>query len=57
MIRVVENLEPEWIDSGYASSKEGFERIKKKWAEKDPEAKVKRVRTDTKGLIMYVVEK
>lgn len=54
MIRVVEST---WIDSGYVHSKEGLENVKKKWAEKDPEAKVRRVKTDTKGLIMYVVEK
>lgn len=45
------------IDSGYAESEEIFTRIKQEWAKKDANAIVKRVRTDTKGLIMYIVEK
>ena len=46
-----------WLDSGYAETKEIFEQIKKEWKNRDKDAKVKRVKTDTKGLIMYVVEK
>ena len=46
-----------WIHSGYAETKEIFDSIKTEWKKKDKDAKVKRVRTDTKGLIMYVVEK
>ena len=45
-----------WIDSGYAETKDIFNEIKSEWKKKDKDAKVKRVRTDTKGLIMYVVE-
>ena len=44
------------LDSGYATDKADFEYIKQVWKRKNPKAKVKRVRTDTKGLIMYVVE-
>lgn len=46
----------DWIDSGYAENKEVLNDIKAKWKEKNPKAKVKRVRTNTKGLLMYVVE-
>lgn len=45
------------IDSGYAETKQIFEAIKKKWEVKDPSAKVKRVKSDTKGLIMYWIIK
>ena len=41
------------IDSGYASGKDDFNAIKEHWKEKNPQAKVMRVKTDTKGLIMY----
>ena len=44
------------LDSGYAFDKEDFEIIKKSWEKKNHKAKVKRVKTDTKGLIMYIVE-
>lgn len=43
------------IDSGYAESKHIFDEIKKEWKIKNPLAKVKRVKTDTKGLIMFWV--
>jgi len=43
------------IDSGYADNKEDFNLLKQKWKIKNPYAKVRRVRTDTKGLIMYDV--
>lgn len=45
------------IDSGYAETKQVFEDIKKEWKVKNPSAKVKRVKTDTKNLIMYWVIK
>lgn len=57
MKRYIRCSEPAVLDSGYADNKEDFARIKDKWAQKDPDAKVKRVRTDTPGLIMYIVEK
>ena len=43
------------IDSGYASSKESLNLIKDEWSVKNPNAMVIRVKTDTKGLLMYVV--
>ena len=43
------------IDGGYASSKEELNQIKDRWANKNPDAKVVRVKTDTKGLLMYWV--
>lgn len=46
-----------WLDTGYAENKEIFKEIKDEWKRRDKNAKVKRVKTDTKGLIMYVVEK
>lgn len=45
------------IDSGYASNKQDFIRIKEQWLEKDPDAIVTRTRTDTPGLISYMVWK
>lgn len=45
------------LDSGYASSKDDFARIKNNWATKDPDAVVTRTRTDTPGLISYMVWK
>lgn len=45
------------IDSGYTETKERFNKIKEEWKKRDSKAKVKRVRTDTKGLIMYWVVK
>ena len=44
------------IDTGYADNASAFEAIKQDWQNKKPEARVKRVKTDTKGLIMYQVE-
>ena len=43
------------IDSGYAESREILNQIKQEWQAKG--CKVKRVKTDTKGLLMYVVIK
>ena len=43
------------IDSGYAETKQILDEIKKEWKIKNPSAKIKRVKTDTKGLIMFWV--
>lgn len=45
------------IDSGYAENKEIFMRIKQAWAVDEPDAVVTRVRSDTRGLISYIVWK
>lgn len=45
------------LDSGYASNKQDFAEIKQRWADKEPDAKVTRIRTDTPGLINYIVWK
>ena len=45
------------IDSGYASNKQDFIQIKEQWHAKDPDAIVTRTRTDTPGLISYMVWK
>lgn len=45
------------IDSGYIETKEFFQKIKDEWKAKDPKARIVRVKTDTKGLIMYYVVK
>jgi hypothetical protein len=45
------------IDGGYIETRELFREIKKEWKKKDPKARVIRVKTDTKGLIMYYVVK
>ena len=45
------------IDSGYASNKQKFAEIKQRWADKDSDAIVTRTRTDTPGLISYMVWK
>lgn len=44
------------IDSGYAENKTVFANVKEQWKKRNPKAKVKRVKSDTKGLIMYIVE-
>ncbi len=48
-------MDCEIIDSGYAESKEILNQIKQEWKAKG--CKVKRIRTDTKGLLMYIVIK
>lgn len=45
------------IDSGYAYNKQNFMEIKERWAAKDPNVIVTRTRTDTPGLISYMVWK
>ena len=43
------------IGDGYCENKEIYQKIKDEWKEKNPNARVIRVKTDTKGLLMYWV--
>lgn len=45
----------EVVDSGYAENMEIYKKLKREWADKG--CKLVRVKTDTKGLIMYIVLK